>query len=70
VTPRLGHVGRGLLVPRIDHADAAVQAGLVDGVDVPATQAEDVLHALALEGIHDQAAAVHCRHRSTPHVSI
>ena len=67
-TPRLGHVGRGLLVARIDHADAAVQAGLVDGVDVPSTQTEDVLHTLALEGIHDQAAAVHCRHRSTPHV--
>jgi hypothetical protein len=55
-------VSRGLLVPRIDHANAGVEAGLIDGVDVTSTQTEDALHALAFQGIYHQTPAVDFRH--------
>ncbi len=61
--PGVGHVAGGLLVARVDDADAVVPAGLKDGVDVPAVEGEDVLHPLPLQHPGERLTAVdlHCR---------
>ena len=46
--PALCGVGGHLLVPEVDNLDSLVDAALVEVVDVPAVQGEDVLHPLML----------------------
>jgi hypothetical protein len=57
--PRVGvsRVRGGLLVAHVDDADAFLQAGVVDGEDVPAAEREEVAHALAGQHPPDQLAA-------------
>ena len=45
--PAVGGVRRRLLVTDVDHADALVEAAVVDRHDVPAAEREHVRHALA-----------------------
>jgi hypothetical protein len=47
--PAVGGVARGLLVAHVHHADAHVEAAVVDVLDVAAAEGEEVRHALALE---------------------
>ena len=58
----LGGVAGGLLVARVDDADALVEATVVDVLDVPAGEGEDGVDALMLEHAGDDVAAVDLGH--------
>ncbi len=53
----VGGVGGGLLVADVDDTDPFVDAAVVNVDDVAATQGEDRVDALGLEGLGDQMAA-------------
>ena len=61
--PAVRGVGRRLLVAHVDHADALVQAAVVDRHHVSAAEREDVGHALLLERARDDPSSVY-RHGS------
>ncbi len=53
----VGGVGRDLLMPDIDDADAFIDAAVVDVDDMAAAQGEDRVDALGLQRLGDQMAA-------------
>ena len=55
----VGRVAGGLLVAHVDDADALVEAAVVDRLDVPAAEREEVRRAVPLERLRDEPTAVH-----------
>ena len=53
----IGHVGATLLMTNLDQANLRIVQRVEDGHRRTALQAEDVLHALALEALYDLLAA-------------
>jgi uncharacterized protein (DUF39 family) len=51
-----------LLVAHVHHADALVEAAVIDVHDVAAAEGEDAVDALLLQGAGDQVSAVDLRH--------
>ena len=63
--PAVGRVPGGLLVPDVDDADSLVEATIVDRLDVPSAQGEEMRRAVPLERLGDQAPSVdHCHEAS------
>ena len=60
--PSVGHVRRGLLVTRVDHAKAVRAAGRVDRVEMAAVEGENLAYALVLERPYQHLAAVYLCH--------
>jgi hypothetical protein len=60
--PTVGGVAGGLLVAHVDDADAHVEAAVVDVLDVPSAEGEEVRHALDLEGARYEVTAGFHRH--------
>ena len=58
----VGGVTGGLLVADVDDADAFVETAVVDGLDVPAAEREEVRRAVACKRLRDQSTAVNERH--------
>lgn len=65
-SPTVGGVRRGLLVPRVDDADALVDAPVVDRHDVTAAEREHELDALLGEGARDDLSTVKLCHSESP----
>jgi hypothetical protein len=49
-------------VAHVHHPDAAVEAAVVDVLDVPPAQGEHVADAFGGEGVRDEGSAVDVRH--------
>src|SRR5690606_8094563 len=52
----------GLLVPDVDDADALVDAAVVDRLDVPSAEREQMRRAVTLERLSDEPTAMNERH--------
>ena len=55
----VGGVPRGLLVTRVDDADAVIETAVVDGLDVSPAQREEVRDAVAFQRLGDEPTAVY-----------
>ena len=63
--PAFGGVGGNLFVAKVDDLDAFVHAALIEVVDMPAVQREDILYALSLQCLGEQPSAVYLCHCSS-----